>query len=304
MRQAAARRDECPPGPRRGRSGPGARRGRPRPRHAYWPAGSRLSSGRPGSTRPAPSWPPGSWPRPPSPGWRPGSRELSAEQAEVGAELIRLARGAGRCPGAGGARGRRPGGPRGAGRRRPCGVRQRPRAGCRPRGLGRGAGVARRPSVLDLSRGLEHLASASGRAEAEAARAGFIDLADARSALLATAGARAPRSEPSTSGRPPWPPRAPSSTQPELRAVAGRRPGRGRPTTLAGRHGRARAASSGVARAAHEEATVASRQRERFTERLAEVQACAAATGRAGGLQRGARLPRPVRPGHGRLARA
>ena len=128
-------------------------------------------------------------------------------------------------------------------------------------------------SVLDLSRGLEHLASAVDRGDREAARAGFVDLADARSALLAAADFEGLERavdewEASVAAA-----RAQLDSA-ELRAVAGVDP-----------HAAAEAVALAtaelrrvelVARTAHDEATVARRQRERFTERLSEVQACAA----------------------------
>ncbi len=128
-------------------------------------------------------------------------------------------------------------------------------------------------AVLDLSRGLEHLASATAGADAEAARSGFLDVADARSAYLPTADL-----EELQRAVEEWEASVAAARaqldSPELRAVA-----EVDPEQAANDVGRATAELERVelvARAAHEEATVATRQRERFTERLAEVQDCAA----------------------------
>ena len=128
-------------------------------------------------------------------------------------------------------------------------------------------------SVLDLSRALEHLASAVDRANGEAERAGFIDLTDARSGLLAEADLeRLERAvdewEASVSAA-----RA-QLDSPELLAVAGVDPDRAAEALA---HATAELQRiEQVARTAHDEASVAGRQRERFTERLAEVLTCAA----------------------------
>lgn len=128
-------------------------------------------------------------------------------------------------------------------------------------------------AVLDLSRGLEHLASATVRADAEASRSGFADLADARSAHLASS----ERDELMRAVEAWEAAVATAEAQldsEELRAVASVDP-----ETAATDVVRAAAELERVeqvARVAHEEATVATRQRERFTQRLAEVQDCAA----------------------------
>ena len=128
-------------------------------------------------------------------------------------------------------------------------------------------------SVLDLSRGLEHLASAVDRADGEASRAGFIDLTDARSGLLAAADFEALERavvewEASVAAA-----RAQLDSA-ELLAVAGVDPHTAAEAVALATAQLQRAERA--ARAAHDEATVARRQRERFTERLSEVQACAA----------------------------
>jgi DNA repair protein SbcC/Rad50 len=128
-------------------------------------------------------------------------------------------------------------------------------------------------SVLDLFRGLEHLASASDRADREAARAGFVDLRDARSALLA-----APDLARLQSVVDEWEASVAAARarldSPELRAVVGVDPVRAVDAVALAASALDRVEQ--VARRARDEATVAARQRERFAERLAEVQECAA----------------------------
>ena len=128
-------------------------------------------------------------------------------------------------------------------------------------------------AVRDLSLGLEHLASAMERAEGEAARAGFVDLADARSALLAAGELeRLQRAvdewEASVAKA-----RAQLDSA-ELRAVAGVDPAESAEAVVLATSELERLEL--MAGRARDEATVAARQRARFTERLAEVQACAA----------------------------
>jgi DNA repair protein SbcC/Rad50 len=128
-------------------------------------------------------------------------------------------------------------------------------------------------SVLDLSRGLAQLDTALARAEREATGAGFVDLADARSALLGAQDLeRLDRAieewEASVATA-----RAQLDSAP-LTAVVGIDPARAAATV-------ARASSelehaTLEARRAQDDATVAARQCARFTERRAEVQACAA----------------------------
>ncbi len=111
------------------------------------------------------------------------------------------------------------------------------------------------------------------RANGEAERAGFVDLTDARSGLLAAADLeRLERAvdewEASVSAA-----RA-QLESPELLAVAGVDPDRAA-EALANATAELQRVEQ-AARAAHDEASVAGRQRERFTERLAEVLTCAA----------------------------
>ncbi|HYN57746.1 MAG TPA: AAA family ATPase [Motilibacterales bacterium] len=128
-------------------------------------------------------------------------------------------------------------------------------------------------AVLDLSRGLEHLASATARADVEASRSGFVDLTDARSAHLAT-----PDLDELERAVNAWEAAVAAAwTQldsAEMRAVADVDPERSAADVTLATAEVERLEC--VARAAHEEATVARRQRERFAERLAEVQECAA----------------------------
>ncbi len=127
-------------------------------------------------------------------------------------------------------------------------------------------------SVLDLSRGLEQLASASQRAEGEALRAGFIDLSEARSALLG-----GPELERLQRAVEEWEASVATARaqldSAELQAVAGVDPQKAaEAVTLATSELERVELMAGRAR---DEATVAVRQCERFAERLAEVQACA-----------------------------
>jgi exonuclease SbcC len=132
---------------------------------------------------------------------------------------------------------------------------------------------AQSASVLELSQGLAHLASAVDRTDGEATRAGFVDLVDARSALLASA--ELERLERAVAE---WEESvATARTQldsAELRAVAGVDPGRAAQAVALATAELQRVELS--ARTAQDEATVARRQRERFTERLSEVRASAA----------------------------
>jgi exonuclease SbcC len=127
--------------------------------------------------------------------------------------------------------------------------------------------------VLELSRGIVDLASATARAEGEATRAGFVDLSGARSALLAEPDLA--RLEQVVDE---WEASVAAALaqldSPELRRVLGVDP-------VAAEEAVARAAAQlelveSTARQAHDDATVAARQHQRFTERRAEVQACAA----------------------------
>lgn len=127
-------------------------------------------------------------------------------------------------------------------------------------------------AVRDLSRGLEHLASVTARADAEASRSGFVDLADARSAHLAT-----PELEELERTVDEWEgavamARAQLDSA-ELRAVADVDPEKAVADVALATAELERLER--VARMAQEEATVARRQRGRFAERLAEVQASA-----------------------------
>ncbi len=128
-------------------------------------------------------------------------------------------------------------------------------------------------SVLDLSRGLADVASAVDRADGEATRAGFVDLADARSALLASADLE--RLERAVAE---WEASVATARSQldsaELRAVAGVDPERAAEAVALATAELQRVELA--ARTAHDEATVARRQRERFTERLSEVRASAA----------------------------
>ena len=132
---------------------------------------------------------------------------------------------------------------------------------------------AQSASVLELSQGLAHLASAVDRADGEATRAGFVDLVDARSALLASA--ELERLERAVAE---WEESvATARTQLDsagLRAVAGVDPGRAAQAVALATAELQRVELA--ARTAQDEATVARRQRERFAERLSEVQASAA----------------------------
>ncbi len=123
-------------------------------------------------------------------------------------------------------------------------------------------------AVLDLFRGLEHLAGSSQRADREACSAGFADLAEARSAVL-----DAPELDSLDRAVSEWEASVASARaqldSAELRAVAGIDEGAAA-TTL----GLASAEAEHAAQRAHaarDAATVASRQRERFAERLTEV---------------------------------
>jgi DNA repair protein SbcC/Rad50 len=128
-------------------------------------------------------------------------------------------------------------------------------------------------AVLDLTRGLDHLASTEQRAEAAAGAAGFIDVADARAALLAPedlerlahaveeweAAVASARAQLDTA---------------ELRAVAGVDPDQAADDVRLATE--ELDAVEHMARAAHDQATIARRHCERFSERLEEVRACAA----------------------------
>ncbi len=197
--------------------------------------------------------------------------QLSAEQSQLGAELIQLAEALAGAHSeamhlAEDLEGRE-------------GEVLAARAGCasvRDRAAALVASAGERESlsaaVLDLFRGLEHLASAAARADAEACRSGFVDLADARSAHLATADL-----EDLERTVDEWEAAvAAARTQldsAELRAVADVDPAMAAAQVAGAKAEVARL--EGAARAAHEEATVARRQRERFAERLAEVRTCA-----------------------------
>jgi len=127
--------------------------------------------------------------------------------------------------------------------------------------------------VLDLSRGLEHLSSATARADAEASLSGFVDLSDARSAYLPTRDLdelvrTVEEWEACVSTA-----RAQLDSE-ELRAVAAVDPEQAAADLAVASAELERVRL--LARAAHEEAAVAIRQRERFTARLAEVRECAA----------------------------
>jgi exonuclease SbcC len=128
-------------------------------------------------------------------------------------------------------------------------------------------------SVLDLSRGLADLRTAQARAEGEASGAGFVDLADARSALLG-----APELERLEQAIEEWEASVAAARaqlgSASLRAVAGVDPEQAAAIVARASAEFERAALE--ARRAQENATVAERQRERFTERRAEVQSCAA----------------------------
>jgi exonuclease SbcC len=127
--------------------------------------------------------------------------------------------------------------------------------------------------VLDLSRALEHQESASNRAEQEAGRAGFVDLSDARSAMLA-----APDLERLQRAVDEWEASVATARarldSVELQALAGVDPERAADAVALATSELERAELT--AGRARDEAIVAGRQRERFAERLAEVQAHAA----------------------------
>ena len=129
-------------------------------------------------------------------------------------------------------------------------------------------------AVLDLFRGLEHLAASSQRADREACSAGFANVAEARSALLA-----GPDLDSLDRAVSEWEASVASARaqldSAELRAVAGIDEGAAA-TALALASAELEQAAL-RAHAARDAATVASRQRERFAERLTEVRDGAAA---------------------------
>ena len=128
-------------------------------------------------------------------------------------------------------------------------------------------------AVSDLARGIQDLSKARDRAVAEAHEAGFVDLADVRAALLAPAELEQLDSEVAR-----WEAAVSSAhdqlATAELRGVADIDPAAAAADARTADHELERAEAQ--AELAHAEETVATRQRERYSQRLLEVTQCAA----------------------------
>ena len=128
--------------------------------------------------------------------------------------------------------------------------------------------------VQDLGRAIEELARASERAGQESSAAGFLDLAEARCALLGPRRDRGSGAAGAGMG-------GGGGGRPGAAGVGGAAVGRrssirtGRPSRPA-RRPRALADAEGASRQAQGELSIAARQRDRFAERMGEVIECAA----------------------------